>query len=138
MNHPGRPHRSSRQPKHRSRAFRDVTASLYIAPVYEGEPHQHGGAQWPRDLDKSCSRYSDTLAIDTSHVSVLVRAARLLAADAPALADRFRDLLRSHTCSGQHRLMSSRTLLTSDTEMNLANPRSAPQLYGHLPTNALD
>lgn len=33
--------------------------------------------------------------------------------------------------------MSSRVLLTDDTEMNLASPRSAPRIYGDLPAGAL-
>jgi hypothetical protein len=108
--------------------------------VYEksGAGDLRAGAHWPCALDQSCSRYSDSLAIDTSHVCVLVRAAKLLADDDTRLADRFRDLLVSHTCSGQHRLMTSRTLLSTDSEMNLASPSSAPQLYGDLPSNSLD
>jgi alkanesulfonate monooxygenase SsuD/methylene tetrahydromethanopterin reductase-like flavin-dependent oxidoreductase (luciferase family) len=97
-----------------------------------------GGAHWPCALDKRCSRFSDALAVDTSHVCVLVRAARLLEDDARTLADRFVELLRAHSCAGQHRLISSRALLAADTEMNLSSPTCAPLIYGYLPPGALD
>ncbi len=95
-------------------------------------------ARWRCALDRRCSYYSDALAIDTSHVCVLVRAASLLAADEPTLADRFRELLVSHACDGHHRLMTSHTLLSNDREMNLASPDSAPRRYGDLPLGSLD
>lgn len=89
--------------------------------------------RWPCALDGRCSYYSDALVIDTSHVCLLVRAASLLAADDPPLAERFRELLVSHMCDGHHRLMSSQALLSDEREMNLASPDSAPRRYGDLP-----
>lgn len=89
-------------------------------------------------LDRRCSFDSDGLAIDTSHVCVLVRAAQLLALENSSIAERFGELLVSHACAGGHRLMSSRTLLTEPSEMNLASADSAVRKYGDLPIDALD
>jgi hypothetical protein len=103
------------------------------------EPGGRGAAvPWRCSLDRSCSYESDALAIDTSHVCLLVRAADRLAVEEPLLSDRFQELLASHECAGRHRLMSSLTLLSHEREMNLASPDCALRLYGQLPIGALD
>jgi hypothetical protein len=99
---------------------------------------REAAVRWRCSLDRSCSYESDALAIDTSHVCLLVRAADRLAADEPTLSDRFQELLASHACAGNHRLVSSLTLLSHEREMNLASADSAPRLYGQLPIGALD
>lgn len=95
-------------------------------------------ARWLCALDRRCSFASEALAVDTSHVCVLVRAASLLACDEPTLAQRFQELLTSHTCGGSHRLMTSQALLSNDNEMNLASPHSALRRYGDLPIGSLE
>jgi hypothetical protein len=117
----------------------DVGSGLKLLRGMDDEAGDGPGApRWPCALDRRCSYYSDSLAIDTSHVCVLVRAAGMLAADQPTLGERFGELLASHGCAGRHRLMSSMALLSGEREMNLASPLSAPRLYGELPLDALD
>jgi hypothetical protein len=93
--------------------------------------------RWECALDTRCSWFSAGLALDTSHVCVLVRAAVELARYEPAIADRFHDLLVAHACGGSHDLMTSRTLIENDRELNLASSECALRKFGDLPVGAL-
>lgn len=90
----------------------------------------------PCSLDRRCSLYADGLALDTSHICVLARAAVALALGGSTVAEHFGQLLEAHRCAGQHRLVTSRTLC--EDEMDLADPDSIPRRFADLPVDALD
>jgi hypothetical protein len=86
-------------------------------------------------LDRNCCAESEALALDTSYVCVLSRAA-LEVANQDSLGTVFRQLLTIHNCGGEVRLVTSRTLCA--TELNLANPDAPPRRFAALPPDSLD
>lgn len=76
------------------------------------------------------------LAIDTSHLCVLARAAKQLAHQANTMSDAFLELLDVHYCGGQRCALTSETL--RHEEQDLSNPDCNILVYADISSDSLD